>query len=219
MVCLYLIEKTKNRIRKQNNSIKDKRVDQQGLEHLLLDALHVVDSWRDLGRNFRRTDRVRRSCCFCMFRCPLLHTRVDGSLLASSVTLLLLLLYRTTFFMALSRVRLLLLLVLFLWLLLLLVWLMVLNVIVAFEDNKHCTMVLVDFVWTVPGFSCPPAGPHILTTEDVVHSSPIPGQEIVVFQLIKKESTIQLTCMSPSGLYVLSLQPLPNSPRRTQPCT
>ena len=39
--------------RKQNNSIKDKRVDQQGLEHLLLDALHVVDGWRNLGRNFR----------------------------------------------------------------------------------------------------------------------------------------------------------------------
>ena len=143
MVCLYLIEKTKNRIRKQNNSIKDKRVDQQGLEHLLLDALHVVDGWRNLGRNFRSTDRVRRSCCcFCVFRCPLLHTRVDGSLLASSVTLLLLLLYRTTFFMALSRVRLFLLLVLFLWLLLLLVWLMVLNVIVAFEQSCRMSIFL-----------------------------------------------------------------------------
>ena len=90
--------------------------------------------------------------------------------------------------MALSWVRLFLLLLLFLWLLLLLFWLMALNAIgwifetgVAFEDNKDCTMVLVDFLWTVPCFGYLPAGPYILTTEDVVHSRAIPGKEITYF--------------------------------------
>ena len=69
-----------------------------------------------------------------------------------------------------------------LWLLLLLLlWLMVLDAIcwifqtgMTVEDNKDCMMVLVDFLSTVPGSNCSPAGPHILTTEDVVDACVIP---------------------------------------------